>query len=418
MSKEKAKKVNEIKHTEIIEEYLDLIRCTYPYCNCGKCISKKYSHHAPNYQYEKNLKSSYKKEFIWKNPSAQVLNSDSRKPIIKNLGLDDCFKEHLKDSLVSVMRNDYSINLKLKENYVLNKLKEGKLNPLKNNVSMNLRSNFNIAIGNNIDLKNNKIENNQINFKISKSPESGKNDSNSQAEIFKKITNYKIYNKDSGRIKKLEILNHSKKKIESMINENSKDVTSHLRNKSLNIKINNNFDKINITNEHDLTTLNSLNNIDTNNINNTLNPPFLGDSSYRIMYPDWQTSKVVKEKIQTSVFESVPFNGKSNYKENYLEHEKRYYVERTNPILKFDNLENTGKIDNETTSKQTYKPIDYKQYSELNNGGVRMSKRPSSIVTAPYSKDSFLSSYEKAFMYNNLKPKIETINNVNKSVIY
>ena len=43
---------------------MNLIRCSSPYCNCGKCITRKYSHNPnqPNYKYEKNIDSSNKKE--------------------------------------------------------------------------------------------------------------------------------------------------------------------------------------------------------------------------------------------------------------------------------------------------------------------------------------------------------------------
>jgi hypothetical protein len=152
-------------------------------------------------------------------------------------------------------------------------------------------------------------------------------------------------------------------------------------------------------------------------LNNDLNPPFIGRSSYELMYPDWQTQKIVKEKVQSNLLENVPFNGKSSYKENFNHHDKRYYIDRPAPIIKSDNLETSGKLGKETTTKETYKPIDFKHYNDLNGSVVLVSKRPSSIVSAPYSKDSFLSSYERAFMYNNLMSKKETKKN-NKSVVF
>ena len=70
-------------------------------------------------------------------------------------------------------------------------------------------------------------------------------------------------------------------------------------------------------------------------------------------------------------------------------------------FFKDNNLENKGEIVKENTTKQNYKPTSSKNYKAINNSVVQF-KRSSSIVAAHYSKDNFLSSYEKTFMKNNL----------------
>ena len=121
---------NEEKSTEIIEDYLDLIRCSHPNCYCCKCIWHKYSHNPPNFQYKKKPKSSYKNKFDWKKPDNKHLLGNGRKPIIQNLRFDICFKEYLKNSLVSVIKNDYSKSLKIKEDLLLNNFDSNKLKAL------------------------------------------------------------------------------------------------------------------------------------------------------------------------------------------------------------------------------------------------------------------------------------------------
>ena len=134
------------------------------------------------------------------------------------------------------------------------------------------------------------------------------------------------------------------------------------------------------------------------------------------MFPDWQLSKKKREKEERKIFENIPFNGNSSYKENFSRFEKRYYIDRAQPIFKTDNLENKGEILKESISRENYKPINFQNYKKVNNNGVMQIKRPSSIIPGPYCKDSFLSSYEKAFMLNNLTAKKE-IRNPNNSLV-
>ena len=65
----------------------------------------------------------------------------------------------------------------------------------------------------------------------------------------------------------------------------------------------------------------------------------------------------------------------------------------------------------ESISRENYRPINMLNYRKVHNLDVVQIKRPSSIIPAPYSKDSFLSSYEKAFMLNNLTAKKDVNNN-------
>jgi hypothetical protein len=406
MSYESSHKIQDVKSTEIIEDYLELIRCSYPYCNCGKCITQRNSHHPPNYQYQKNLKSSYKNEFDWKQSEDKIQELDGKKQINHNLDLKNCFKEHLKSSFISVMKNEYSKNLKLKEDLVLNNLKNQIEKVTKNNDNGNLI----IKINNNINANNgfNYIAN-RIKY----------NANQKQSLKNEKINSRSIANNNNKNFNTLD--DYANNPNEKKINIQE---TNLFNNKNNNINNNNNkYSKENIINTNNKNKNTLVNNLNSNSNNESdsnykiINPPFIGRSSYELMYPDWQITKIVKEKVKSNAYESVPFNSRSSYQDNYHPHEKRYYINRAAPILKADNLESSGKLTNETTNKQTYMPIDYKNYKELNVKVVNVSKRPSSIVPAPYSKDSFLSSYERAFMYNNLSYK-SNAKNVNRSVIY
>lgn len=416
MSYENSYNINEFKPTEIIEDYLELIRCSYPYCNCGKCITKRYSHHPPNYQYEKNLKSSYKNEFNWKKSDDKKIGIDGKKPIIQNIGLDNCFKEHLKTSLISVMKNDYSKNFKLKEDLVLNNFKNQKEKVTKNNDNTNLTIKINNNNTSNFNYNNIGNEKETVKSR-SQAKINTSNTINQQSNGYMKLTKTNNFNTlDNSKnynINKENIENQHRINVNSKNNNFGLNINDIKENKTINDK------NSSCNNNNKLTKLDIKSEIINNNDNNdkTLIPPFIGRSSYERMYPDWHTVKVIKEKVKSTVYESVPFNARSSYQDNFYQHEKRYYVDRAAPILKSDNLESSGKLINESTTKQAYKPIDYKNYNKLNNKSVNVSKRPSSIVPAPYSKDSFLSSYERAFMYNNLRNKSNQ-RNVNRSVIY
>lgn len=144
-------------------------------------------------------------------------------------------------------------------------------------------------------------------------------------------------------------------------------------------------------------------------------PPFIGRSSYELMFPDYKLSKPKKELLQKKIFEKIPFNGSSSYKENFSKFEKRYYVNRAQPIMKSDTLETKGDMYKESISREDYQPINLQRYKKINNVNTSQIKRPASIISAPYSKDSFLSSYEKAFMINNITGKKDF--NRNNSII-
>jgi hypothetical protein len=152
-----------------------------------------------------------------------------------------------------------------------------------------------------------------------------------------------------------------------------------------------------------------------NQIQNPI-PPFIGRSSYELMFPNYQIPKRELEIKERKILNNIPFNGNSSYKENFSRFEKRYYINRVQPFLKSDNLETKGEILKESISRENYRPINMLNYRKVHNLDVVQVKRPSSIIPAPYSKDSFLSSYEKAFMLNNLTAK-KDINNHNSSMI-
>lgn len=356
------------KMNEYMDEYRKLIRCSSPYCNCGKCISKKYSHEPLNYRYEKNLQSSYKNEFNRKCLNGDSLASNRKKIVINNLGLDKSFKEYLKSSLVSVMKKDYGT--KILENPPEAIYPNGQTNNIKEN---NYKKNFN-------------------------------DEDHSQNNLYyKKISNHNSNTHSNLNVYPNKDYRYSEKK-------SSKSSASPKRLK----KFNN--EKLENINNHDILSKDRNNNISSNNAfnedqNKTLNPPFIGDSSYKLMYPDWGTEKIKKDESDKVILQNIPFKGKSSYKENFNRFESRYYIHKASPIIKNDNIESVGNFLNETTTKQTYRPINFKSYNDLNSSIQAIPRRPASLISAPYSKDSFLSSYERAFMYNNIKPK--NINNCN-----
>ncbi len=143
------------------------------------------------------------------------------------------------------------------------------------------------------------------------------------------------------------------------------------------------------------------------NIDNSvqMNIPFLGRSSYETLYPNWQTSIDKKIRITSQPQVSIPFTGKSSYKETFGNIEKKFYIQKVSPILKKDNLEvgNLGELIALTTSNEYFKPIDLKKSKDMNNIRTQFSVFPRTMVSAPYTKDSFMSSYERAFMNNNFK---------------
>lgn len=136
-----------------------------------------------------------------------------------------------------------------------------------------------------------------------------------------------------------------------------------------------------------------------------MNTPFLGRSSYSTLYPDWQTSIDKKNIGSNEIKISIPFSGRSSYRETFANIEKKYYIEKASPILKKNNLEvgNFGEMQTITTSNEFYKPIDLKKSKDLNNIRTHFAGFPGFTHLAPYTKDSFMSSYERAFMNNNFK---------------
>lgn len=256
-----------VNQNDVIKDYLNLVRCTFPYCNCGKCILKKNREQSlsPNYNYDKNIKSMYKNQFQWNSPE-----KTEQMKYAKISRLDKGFKEHLKSGLISVMRNDF-----------------------KNVPSTSTEPN------------------------VEPAPKSRKN---------------------------LE-----------------------------------------------------------NNVQ--MNIPFLGRSSYETLYPNWQTSIDKSNKINNEAKFSIPFSGKSSYKETFGNIEKKYYIEKTSPIHKRDNLEvgNFGELVSMTTSNEFYRPIDLQKSKDMNNTRTQFSALPGLMLSAPYTKDSFMSSYKRAFMNNNFK---------------
>lgn len=271
-------KDNEQKsNNEMINDYFNLIRCTYPYCNCGKCIQRKYrgNNSNTNFSYDKNIQTTYKNEFNWKSIEKPILYKESG-----HSSLDKGFKAHLKTGLVSIAHRDYKI---------------------------------------------------------------------------------KAFNKE----------------------ENTQDLQEHQTKNFLSgIKV----PRKNLENKVDVAM------------------PFFGRSSYEILYPNWKTSKNKNEENGTEIKKTVPFCGVSSYKQIYGHFDKRHYVEKATPIYKKDNIEHLGfseKLFTSTTSHDNYQPINMEKSKDWNNLKPRNGGYPEVNVSAPFAKDSFVSSYKRAFMGNN-----------------
>lgn len=322
----KSKNLKENKY-QFVNEYLNLIRCTYPYCNCGNCIMKKNRDYStgPNYNYQKSIKSNYRKEFDWKETEKQQTFKNA-----KMSHLDRGFREHIKPSMESVMHKDY-----------------------------------------------------------------------------KKLNNYNFYNSNRNNINNMNSTSNNFKNINNRNNNNNTN-NSNNNFKGNNINNLNDEDQNNNNQNQENLGLRYLKNKD-NNVQ--MNIPFLGRSSYDSQFPHWNTfiDKKTKEKKRYKQNE-VPFSGKSSYMETYGNFEDKYYKEKTNPILKKDNLEiGSGNLICFTSTGNTYKPLDYKMAKDLNSVMKNSNNLPS-MKTAPFSKDSFLSTYEKAFMDNDLLRRSTEIN--------
>ncbi len=148
--------------------------------------------------------------------------------------------------------------------------------------------------------------------------------------------------------------------------------------------------------------------IQKNNIEISRESPFIGRSNYSIMFPGWSISKNKNEnkEFNSEKKTNIAFNAKSSYQHNYERFDDRYYSnDRVAPILKKDNLEVNGKLITETTSKETYKAHDFTNQSNITlKSNVKKNDCSANFMNLifPTSKNSFLSSYERAFMLNNL----------------
>lgn len=318
----KEKNEEKSKSNVILDDYIKLIRCSSPFCNCGKCIIRKYSN-KPN-----PFKSS---------------ESERRE------------------------KNYYEIS---KNNFY----KKEKENPIENRTSVKFenRNKANGLINMNVTIRNNNTSNDK--------------------ELIKKNKENKFSNLEKEKEEDKETEKHEK-------NEKEKDELQTFENPFFEKK--DIYSRFKIIKE-----------------NRSAKPPFIGHSSYKHQYPDWNIPKPKRLNNERKVLSNVPFNGNSSYKDNFSLFEKRYYLNKPQPILKSDTLENRGEIMKESISRERYRPINFNKHKNL---GVVEIKRPSSIIPAPYSKDSFLSSYERAFMFNNIhstaKKEMNDSYNYNSDVI-
>lgn len=339
-------KLTKTPKNQYVGDYLNLIRCTYPYCNCGKCIQKKNREYrtSPDYNYQRNIQSMYQNEFDWK----ESKNHETVKKG-KITHLDQGFREHIKNGLESVMHKDYKEYNKSQGKNVSNMLMlNEKLNPYLN-TDLDPRKN---------EEKKNRNKNDNNNKKLS--------DKRSTKSNFNKTS--KLNNINNNKFNDLN--NNNKYIFEGDFPEEKNLGNKHLKNKDNNIKI---------------------------------NCPFFGRSSYETQYPHWNTF-IDKKNIEGKViFDEVPFSGKSSYMETYGNIENKYYKDREKPIIKKDNLDSgCGKMICSTSTGQTHKKLDYKMAKYLNSMTTKASNLPN-IRTAPYSNECFMTSYERAFMGNNFK---------------
>jgi hypothetical protein len=326
----------------ILDDYLDLIRCSYPHCICGKCITKKLSHiSSPNYKYSKNINSIYKKDFNLKEKVKKEENED----INRNIKLHEkntSKSNHLKHILLSTMKKDFNKNSKTEENLCMNLGTYGSLGTIGTLGNLGTFDNIN---------------------------------TNSYGNCNGNCNNYNYIGYDN-------------------------NIISNEKNKSINEYKNNLlYDK------------------GGNNINNYKDHlPFIGRSNYDSNFPDWQLEVNLNNRNDRKPKEHIPFKGSSDYKDKFIRHENIFYLNKRSPILNTDHLENKGEMRSESTFKDDFKPITYQEFKDVNE---TPKKRQNSIIWGPYCKNSFLSSYKKAFMYNNLTnsyPNSNKIRGASKSV--
>lgn len=340
----------------ILDDYLDLIRCSYPHCSCGKCISKKYLHNSPTYKYEKDIHSMYKKQYTWK----EKLKKSENENLNRNIKLHEkniVKKGHLKDVLLSTMKKDYYNN---------------------NNIS-------NLTDNKNCESLNNSIIQGQGTGQVQNQgfPQ-GKNSENNLSP---------------------ENLNNNKNLQEKLSTKNKNNFLMSAKsnnNNNINSKyslISPKYQKINLS-EYEINQRRSFVGSNINNCNDKDLRRFIGRSNYDSNFPDWQLAKNQVKIEENKPWENIPFSGNSDYKERYVRHENNFYTDRRSPCYKISHLENKGEMMKESTFKEKFRPINYQNYKDINDKIVPQ-KRASSIVSGPYCKNSFLSSYEKAFMYNN-----------------
>lgn len=126
--------------------------------------------------------------------------------------------------------------------------------------------------------------------------------------------------------------------------------------------------------------------------------PFLGTTTYKDHYPDFGSNLQDKPpKIQLEDIH-VPLRGEPNYKESYPRHPKKDYEKKDMKIVPKDNLKPFGKFNPETTTGNTFQPVDFKQphYFNDDNKANKANFEKSQFVPAEFPPSNFESSYKRS----------------------
>jgi hypothetical protein len=134
--------------------------------------------------------------------------------------------------------------------------------------------------------------------------------------------------------------------------------------------------------------------------------PFSGLTTNKTFYPDWGslTGTLKTEAVLPEI--KIAFKGNSNYSENYIKHNEEYYKKREPAIFSKATLEFYGKFCDDTSSRSSFKPVDFNQKHYFIKEKMTKSKveGKSTLISAEYQKSLLASTYSQSYVnYKNEK---------------
>lgn len=129
------------------------------------------------------------------------------------------------------------------------------------------------------------------------------------------------------------------------------------------------------------------------------NVPFFGRTSYETQFPNWGAMTIGGRSRVTLPEIKVPLRGNSNYVENYIRYDPKYYEKRDPCDFSKATMQFYGKLNPETSYNTSYKPIDFKQPHYFSNDKFKKSDvEKSSFVPAEFPPSNFESNYATSFV--------------------